>query len=49
MSQVSNCDIQAKILINSAIFISCPVQAGGCSLPDLEEEDVTSLCPPPHS
>lgn len=46
MSQFSNCDIQTKISISSTIFISYPVQAGGPSLPDLEEEDVISLCPP---
>ena len=45
--QISNGDIQAKILIKSIIFISCPVQARGRTLPDLEEGDVTSLCPLP--
>ena len=49
MSQARNCDIQAKILINSTIFTSCPGQARGCSVPDLEEEDVISNPPPPAS
>lgn len=45
--QFSNGDIQAKILIKSIIFISCPVQARGRTLPDLEERDIISLCPLP--